>query len=144
MAAELKSLYPKDWSIILAGIPLDSGFDETKMIQIEKAVERFKTRIAMDGQATRVRQYDESHTVTIYLTQTSEANLALSALYNLGSSDNGLDVGTFICKDRKGASTYFCGSAYIERPPTFVLGNEAQTMEWIIKCPSLKRLDGGA
>jgi len=144
MAAETKSLYPKNWSIIFAGIPLDGGFDESKMIQIEKATERFKTRIAMDGQATRVRQYDESHTVTIYLTQTSEANLALSALYNLGETDNGLDVGTFICKDRGGASTYFCAGAWIERPRTFVLGNEAQTMEWIIRCPNLKRLDGGA
>jgi hypothetical protein len=142
--AETKSLYPKDWSIIFAGIPLSEGFDESKMIQIEKSVERFKTRIAIDGQATRVRQYDESHTVTIYLTQTSEANAALSALYNLGATDNGLDVGTFVCKDRKGTSSYFGATAWIEKPPTFVLGNEAQTQEWVLRVPNMKRLDGGA
>lgn len=92
-------------TIIVAGIPILSGFAEDEMCTFEREGDDFLDVAGVDGEVTRSKNLDNRGTFTLKLMQSSQFNNALSALRLLDkNADNGAGVGPFLLKDRGGST----------------------------------------
>lgn len=135
---------PNRVSIIIAGLPITSGFAEDEMITIEREGDAFTDVVGVDGEVSRSKLFDNRATVKLKLMQTSPNNALLTAMYlqdKLG--DNGAGVGPFAVKDKGGTTLYTAEHCWISKPPDATFGNKATPREWTIRVASLIEFAGG-
>ncbi len=133
----------REVSLVIAGIPIDSGFANGEFVKLEQNEEDFKMISGTDGQVTRSKIYNKSARATIRLMQTADGNASLSALRRLDlANPNGAGVGSFLLKDRSsGNVVYQAEDCWIAAPPKVSFDAEAKEREWMIDIASLDRND---
>lgn len=131
-------------SVVIAGIPIASGYADGEFVRIEQVTEDFTEKVGTDGEVTRSKTNDHRATVTIRLMQTSDGNAALSALNNADKlAPNGAGIGPFLVKDRQGTSLFAGDKCWVKKPPNVSFDREATEREWTLMVSDLVRLDGG-
>lgn len=133
---------PKLVSIIAGATPI-RGLDPDSMLKIERDVpELYRDNVDAYGTPTRFKETNNTCSVTITLTQSSDGNDVFSNYMQL---DKQSDAGTFplSINDRNGKSLFFSKSAYIYKAPTVEFGNDNKTREWVIKATDMDMYVGG-
>lgn len=126
------------------GLPVESGFGDGEVIQIEQLEPDFVTKVGADGSVTRSKTNKRLTKVTIVLQQTSPGNAILSVLNNIDRlASNGAGVVPILIRDRQGLSLFAGAQAWIEGPPKAAYGGESTDREWIIMVAFPERFDGG-
>ncbi len=134
----------KEVTVIICGIPIDSGYADGEFIKIAQNTEDFLPVVGTDGEVSRSKSNDKTAKVTLRLMQTSDGNAALSALNRKDKAQpNGAGVGSFLVKDRtSGTIVYQASSCWIEKPPDVSFDKTATAREWNIYVADLDRTDG--
>ncbi len=144
MGDGLKVYDASEVSLVVASIPIDSGFADGDFVKIEQDSDDYGDKVGTDGEVTRFSTGDRRATVTVMLMQSSSSNAVLSALNNLDvNAKGGAGIGTFLLRDRQGTSLYNAAKCWIQKPPEVVFGREPGPREWKFRLANLKRLDGG-
>ena len=131
-------------SVIIAGLPIESGYDDGEFLRIEQEADDFLDKVGTDGEVTRSKSNDRRATATVILMQSSDGNNLLSALNNIDRlAGNGAGVGPFLVKDRQGLSLYAAAECWISKPPDVSFDREPTPREWTIRIAVLERFDGG-
>lgn len=144
MGQGLKIYDANEVTVIVAGIPIDSGFGDGEFLRIEQDSDDFTDVVGTDGEVTRSKTNDRRATVTLILMQSSSGNAVLSALNLLDKkAGGGAGVGPFLVRDKQGTSLYSASKSWIAKPPDVSFGREAGPREWKIRLADLERLDGG-
>jgi hypothetical protein len=144
MGNGLKIYDANEVTIIIAGIPIDSGFADGEFLRIEQDSDDFTDVVGTDGEVTRSKTNDRRATVTLILMQSATGNAVLSALNLLDKKvGSGAGVGPFLVRDKQGTSLYSASKCWIAKPPTASFGREAGPREWKVRVADIERLDGG-
>jgi len=131
-------------SVSVAGIPIDSGYDDGEFCRIEQEADDFVDKAGTDGEVTRSKTNDRRATITLLLMQSSLGNALLSGLNNIDRlAGNGAGVGPLLVRDRQGTSLYAAAECWISRPPNVSFDREPTAREWTLRCAVLERFDGG-
>jgi hypothetical protein len=131
-------------SIIFAGIPLDSGFDDGEFCRIEQESDDFGDKVGTDGEVTRFKTNDRRTTITIILMQSSSGNDALSVLNNLDRlAGNGAGVAPILIRDQQGNALFAAAECWISKPPDISYDREPTAREWTLRAANPERFDGG-
>lgn len=129
-----------------AGIPLGDGRAPDDFIVISaNEPERNSMSVGADGEVTYSQSHDNTHTVTVKLTQGSEANALLSAVLNTDlAKSGGNGIGPFSIIDKNGISVFLDPEARIMGWPDKTYGPKGdKILEWKFACPNPKRFEGG-
>lgn len=131
-------------TVVLANIPIDSGYADGEFLRIEQDSNDFSDYVGTDGEVTRSKTNDRRATITLILAQSSTGNAILSALNNLDrEASGGAGIGTMLIRDKQGTSIYTASKCWIAKPPNVTFGRETSTREWMLRVANLRRLDGG-
>jgi hypothetical protein len=131
-------------SVIIAGLPIESGYDDGEFLRIEQEADDFVDKVGTDGEVTRSKTNDRRATVSVILMQSSDGNNLLSGLNNIDRlAGNGAGVGPLLVKDRQGLALYAAAECWISKPPDVSFDREPTAREWTIRVASLERFDGG-
>lgn len=140
----LKVYDANEVTLNVAGLPIESGFDDGEFIRIEQEAEDFIDKVGTDGEVTRSKTNDRRATVSILLMQSSDGNALLSGLNNLDRlAGNGAGVGPLLVRDRQGTSLYAAAECWVSKPPDVSFDREPTAREWTLRVASLERFDGG-
>jgi hypothetical protein len=127
----------------VAGLPIESGFDDGEFLRIEQEADDFVDKAGTDGEVTRSKTNDRRATITIILMQSSDGNALLSGLNNIDRlAGNGAGVGPLLVRDRQGTALYAAAECWISKPPDVSFDREPTAREWTLRCASLERFDG--
>lgn len=142
MADALKIYDSNAVTIQAMGILIDSGLADGTFVKVSPTSGAYTSVAGADGQVTRSKTNDKRATVEITLMQTSDANTALSTLYNIDQlSDNGAGVGPLLIKDRSGVALHTASKCWIMKSPDREYGKEATTRVWTLECADLISVD---
>jgi len=131
-------------TVNVAGLPIESGFDDGEFLRIEQEADDFIDKAGTDGEVTRSKTNDRRATVTIILMQSSDGNALLSGLNNIDRlAGNGAGVGPLLVRDRQGTALYAAAECWISKPPNVSFDREPTAREWTLRVASLERFDGG-
>lgn len=140
----LKVYDANEVTINVAGIPIESGYDDGEFLRIEQESEDFIDKVGTDGEVTRSKTNDRRATISIILMQSSLGNALLSGLNNIDHlAGNGAGVGPLLVRDRQGTALYAAAECWISKPPDVSFDREPTAREWTLRCASLERFDGG-
>ena len=142
----LKIYDPDQVSCSFAGIPIfqTEHTADGEFLSVAMESDAFNDVVGSNGGGTRPKSNDQRATVTIKLMQSSETNALLSAIHNADlAAPNGAGVGALLIRDRNGTTLLESTAAWIVKAPDISMDRQATTREWVIKCASLKRFDGG-
>jgi structural protein KPP10_ORF10 len=133
-------------TLILANVPVSSGFNEGEFLTIEQSAPDYEVVVGTDGQVGRSRTNNRHATIKVKLMQTSDGNTLFSAVSNLGLlAKNGSDVGALMIRDRiSGLCTYTAAECWISKPPDVTYDNKITVREWTLECAQLIRVDAGS
>jgi hypothetical protein len=122
-------------SISVAGILINSGWDDGEFVNIEQASDSFGDKAGADGEVVRWATLDRRATAKIKVMHTSDGNAELSALHNQDvNAPNGAGVGVFELRDlATGALLAHADHAWIQKPPVVARGREVTAQEWTIR-----------
>ncbi len=135
---------PDQVNIVVANIPIDSGFAEDEMCTFEREGDDFLDVAGVLGDVARSKNLDNRGTFTLKLLQTSPLNGALSALRLIDrGGHNGAGVGAFLVQDKGGLTKLASEVCWIAAPPKIVFGKTAVTYEWKIRCANCFIFAGG-
>lgn len=137
----IKTYDPSDVLGTLAGI-IFSGYADGTFLSVDKAEDTFSTSIGATGFPTRVRNRNESGTVTITLQASSRINDQLSLLHNLDLLSNA-GKGPLLIKDAEGTTLVAAEDAWIKKIPTVEYAKDMPVRVWVIDCPKLVMFVGG-
>lgn len=132
-------------SLVLFGIPIDSGFDEDTFIEIEFDEPVYQKVVSVDGEVTRSKTNNRSAKMTVSMMQTADANTPLSAILQLGLNVpvGGADVGAILVRDRNGLSIHTADQAWIAENPKVNYGKKGTPRQWIIETGKMLSILGG-
>lgn len=131
-------------SLVIANLPIDSGYADGEFLRIEQDSDDFGDVVGTDGETTRFKTNDRRATITVILGQSSSGNAVLSAMNSLDrNTPGGAGIGVLFIRDRQGTSLYTAAKCWIAKPPDVSFGREPGPREWKIRCGNLVRLDGG-
>jgi hypothetical protein len=131
-------------TVSIAGLPIDSGYDDGEFCRIEQEADDFTDKAGTDGEVTRSKTNDRRATCSIILMQSSDGNALLSGLNNIDRlAGNGAGVGPFLVRDRQGTALYAAAESWISKPPDVSFDREPTAREWTIRVANLERFDGG-
>jgi len=140
----LKVYDANEVTVNVAGLPIESGFDDGEFVRIEQESEDFIDKVGTDGEVTRSKTNDRRATVSILLMQSSDGNALLSGLNNIDRlAGNGAGVGPLLIRDRQGLALYAAAECWISKPPDVSFDREPTAREWTLRVASLERFDGG-
>ena len=140
----LKVYDANEVTINVAGLPIESGFDDGEFCRIEQESDDFVDKVGTDGEVTRSKTNDRRATVSILLMQSSDGNALLSGLNNIDRlAGNGAGVGPLLIRDRQGLALYAAAECWISKPPDVSFDREPTAREWTLRVASLERFDGG-
>lgn len=131
-------------TVNVAGLPIESGYDDGEFCRIEQESDDFTDKVGTDGEVTRSKTNDRRATIAIILMQSSDGNALLSGLNNIDRlAGNGAGVGPLLIRDRQGTALYAAAECWISKPPDVSFDREPTAREWTLRCASLERFDGG-
>jgi len=136
-----KTYSPKKISVTVAGADI-TGFTDGTYVSVARNMDTFTPHIGAGGDTTRIRNSDNSGTITITLDQTADSNAVLSSLQ---IADEQTSAGQFpiLIKDNNGTSVYGAESAWIQKPADAdFAGDSVSPREWIIYCAVLTTFNG--
>lgn len=140
----LKVYNPDQVQVVVAGIPVTKGWNDGPFLKIEQNEDSFTEQVGTDGEVTRSRTNNRTHTVTLTLMQSSDVNDLLSALHTLDiNTPGGAGIGPLLVKDGSGRALYLAEKCWIKKPPAVEFGREAGPREWVISTNDLIRFDKG-
>jgi hypothetical protein len=133
-------------TLILANVPVSSGFNEGEFLTIEQSAPDYETVVGTDGEVGRSRTNNRHATIKVKLMQTSDGNTLFSALSNLGIlAANGADIGALMVRDRiSGLCTHTAAECWISKPPDVSYDNKITVREWTLEVAHLIRVDAGS
>lgn len=139
-----KNYDPTQYTIVVAGIPINKGYADGEVIKVERESDAFTDVVGTDGSVTRVAVKDDRATATLSLMQTADANALLSALFLLDrNAPNGAGIGPFLLKDRSGTTILAGDASWIAKPPDASVDKTATPRQWKIRIANLKEFHGG-
>lgn len=139
----LKVYDANEVTVNVAGLPIESGFDDGEFVRIEQEADDFIDKVGTDGEVTRSKTNDRRATITVILMQSSSGNELLSGLNNIDRlAGNGAGVGPLLIRDRQGTALYTAAECWISKPPDVSFDREPTAREWTLRCASLERFDG--
>lgn len=131
-------------TLIIAGLPIISGYADGEFLRIEQDSADFTDKVGTDGEVTRSKTNDRRATASVILMQSSDGNALLSSMNNADkNAPNGAGVGPFLVQDNGGTSLYTGEASWISKPPTVSFDREPTAREWTIRIANLVRFDGG-
>lgn len=137
----LNSYSPRDVNVSFNGIAI-TGFAPDSFIRIKRNTELLKETVGSAGELALTHNADKTGEIEIELMQTSESNLALSALVNGMETQNALiPVGAIVIQDPSGSNLTVAVNAYIKGLPEVELGAEQNTRTWMFGCEELLYTD---
>lgn len=119
-----------------------SGYADGTFLSVEKAEDTFSVSIGASGHQTRVRNRNESGTVTLTLQASSRVNDALSTLHNLDLISNS-GKAPLLIKDAEGTTLVAAEDAWVKKIPAVEFSKDMPTRTWVIECPKLVVFAGG-
>jgi hypothetical protein len=119
---------PKLVTVIFGGVPI-SGFADGTFVSIEPTSDRYSRVVGADGEVSRSKSVDNSHTVTITLMQSSASNQYLSLLLQIDEITN-KSVLPLEVIDSSGTTMYHWPQAYIAKSPSWGYGKENTDRAW--------------
>lgn len=137
----VKTFDPKQVVLAFGGVPI-SGYADGEFISIEQTSDAFTMSSGADGDVSRVRNNDDTATLTLTLAMTSPSNDVLSGFLE-ADKRTGAGVVPIAIKDLSGRTTAASGNAWVRRAPTANFGKEVSTREWTIDIANLVLLVGG-
>lgn len=143
-AGALFTYDPNQVSQSLAGIPINDGFAEGSMVEIDRDSDDFEDVVGTSGEVTRSKVNDDRATITIRLMQSAPVNAILSTLRNLDkNTPGGVGVGPYLLRDKSGATLISAEKAWIAKSPKKMFDKTAKELEWKIRCAQLVEFLGG-
>lgn len=137
----LNSYSPRDVNVSFNGIAI-TGFAPDSFIRIKRNTELLKETVGSAGELALTHNADKTGEIEIELMQTSETNLALSALINaMEFQDALIPVGEIVIQDPSGSNLTVAHNAYIKGLPEIELGSEQNTRTWMFGCEELVYTD---
>lgn len=135
MSQDLQTHDASETTLSVAGILLESGYDDGEYVSIEPQTEDFTDKIGTDGSVVRSRTNDRRATIKIKLLATSDGNAKLSQLRKLAiDTPNGADVGAFQLRDRlTGVTLAYAAQCWVQKPPTLSRAREVASYEWTLR-----------
>jgi hypothetical protein len=131
MAASFTKTYdPKKVIITFGGTPI-SGFPDGTFLSIKGSAERFTRKVGADGEVVRSRSNDDTHEVTLTLSQTSPSNSYLSTILEIDRLTN-KGIKPLSITDLGGSSLYFWPEAWISKDPDADFAKEAGERAWVL------------
>lgn len=129
-------------SLILGGIPVESGLADGEFFSIEMTTDAFSTVVGTDGEVARSKTNDKRAKGKIRVLQTSAGNALLSALHNVDlTAPNGAGIVPLLLKDNSSLATLIeANECWITKNPVVSYDRGATVREWPIECGSLKML----
>lgn len=120
------------------------GFTDGTAIKVERAEDRYSTKVGLDGEGARTRNNNRSGTVEVTLLQTSLTNGELSTKAQLDDdSAIPLPPQPLTVKDLNGFSLHHAANAWIQKTPASEYAKEAGDRTWVFGTASLRNYDGG-
>lgn len=141
----LKNYDSDQITISFGPILITDGYAEGEFLNISQTTPDFISKVGTDGQVTRSKTNDARAIITLTLMQSSDHNIALSALNNADKAvPNGAGVVPMLIRDRAGTTVFTAQNAWIiQGPPSVTFDQTATPREWVFECEKLVRLDGG-
>lgn len=129
--------------IILSVLGINiTGYAPDEFVSPEFNEDTFTLVVGAGGETCRVRNQNESATITITLMASSPSNDVLSAAWNL-DKQTGNGVGPFQLKDARGTTLMSAKDCWIKKPPPPAFGKELGTRAWTFECAKLEGNIGG-
>ena len=130
--AELAHYSPEDVTILVAGFIPITGLVQGTFLSINKNLQPFTTQRTSDGQVARLRNNDQTYTITMTLHSASESNEALTRLWQF---DEILLKGKFplLVKDNLGSSLFFSTTTWIESVPNLDFAETITERVWVLR-----------
>ena len=133
----LTSYSPKDVNVSFNGIAL-TGFAPDSFIRIRRNSEVVMETVGAQGELSLTKNADKTGEVEVELMQTSESNIALSALlFTTEFVSDLIPVGEIVITDPSGSNLTLAHNAYIKAAPEIDLGNDQNTRVWKFGCEQL-------
>lgn len=133
----MKTYSLRNTALIVNGVEI-VGYDEgDDVIKCERSKDSAQTKVGADGEMTASFTSDQSGTVMIRLAQTSDSNAFLQALISAAEQGRFIPI-TCLFKDTVSNETFGGTRGLILRPANRSRGENATSMEWMIK---LERLE---
>lgn len=135
--AFLTTYSPKDVNVSFNGIAF-SGFAPDSFIRIRRNSEVVLETVGSAGDLALTKVADKTGEIEIEFMQTSESNIALSAL--LFATEFGGDVipvGEIVITDPSGSNLTLAHNAYIKMTPDIDLGADQNSRVWTFGCEEL-------
>jgi hypothetical protein len=144
--SEFKLYDASQVTVILANVPIDSGYAEGKFLGIAQSSPDYVVVVGTDGSVTRCRTNNRHAVIKLMLLQTSSGNTLLTALSNFGLlSHNGADIGSMLIRDRlSGVCMFTAANCWISAPPEVDFDLKATSREWTFEVDALVRVDAGS
>lgn len=133
----LNTYSPKDVSASYNGIAI-TGFAPDSFIRVRRNSDVVAETVGGAGEVALTKIADKTGEIEIELLQTSETNLAFSALLHATEFLGALiPVGELIILDESGSNTTLAHNAYIKAGPEIDLGAEQTSRVWKFGCEEL-------
>lgn len=120
---------------VIFGGNLLTGFSEGEAITLEPNAESFTLKVGADGETSRAKGNNKSHTLKLKFLQTASANEVLSGIHAADQLSNS-GVKPLMIKDNNGTSLVAERQAFISKPPAMGHGSEITDREWTIILPA--------
>lgn len=144
MSGDLKIYDADQIVLVIADIPISSGYADGEFCRVEQDTDDFTDVVGTDGEVTRSKSNDRRATVSVVLMQSSDGNAALSTLNNLDvNTPGGAGVGGLLIKDLQGTTLFTSDKCWIAKPPNASFDRGPTSREWKIRVAKLVRFDGG-
>jgi len=131
MATYLGAYNPKEVTVLVAGIPL-SGFAADTFINVERNEDVSIAYVGSKGEVGRVKNVDDTYTITITLQQISQSNNLLQAYI---TADEFIDMPPILpvsVIDLYGRELFQSSWAWIQKEPARSFSSGMETREWVI------------
>lgn len=121
----------KDLALSLNAVPLEGGYGEDEVMQLEWEEDQFIPYVGADGEVSRAATNNGLATVTLTYAQTAAANDRLTALLKADiATPNGAGAGMFQARDTNGRMVVISDRAWVAAYPSVTMGKTIQTIEW--------------
>jgi len=132
----IQTYSPDEVDIYLAILYQVTDFSPGSLLSISRDEKYYNTTKGALGGVERTKVVDNTHTITISLSQTSPSNSVLNALATLDRySGNGMFP--IFAKDNSGNSIFLASECWIDTPPEASYTTGIETREWTIKAHNL-------
>jgi hypothetical protein len=137
----VRTFDPKQVAITFGPLIL-TGFASGTFVNITRDGDTFEKHRGGDGGVDRVNTNVNDYRVTITLKQTSQSNLALSALLSSDQVNNS-GVLPLIVKDVSGNSLFTAPQAWIAKDPDDEYSDTMSNREWMFDTGISAKISGG-